>query len=207
MTKENIAGKIIKQDPDFPESNHNSEQDSLHQIIAGCREYDIHSQERLYKKFYGYALGIALAYCPTREDALEVVNDSFLKVFKRIKTFRTSENFKPWFRQVVVNTAIDKARANKRFNQHVEIVETRQASPVDIESELYAKQIYNLLNELPELLRFVFNMYEIEGYSHKEISQKLEIAESSSRTYLTRAKTRLRELYRNLYLVRNDENT
>lgn len=175
-------------------------QKNLTEIIEGCRDYEEDSQEFLYKKFYGYALGVALTYCSKRPDAVEVVNDSFMKVFRNIKTYDISEPFKPWLRKIVVNTSIDKARANKRFNNHMEIDAIRPASSVDVESELNAKQIYRLLNELPELLRFVFNMYEIEGYSHREIAEKLGIAESSSRTYLTRAKAQLRELYRNLFM-------
>lgn len=182
---------------DNEEGNNNND---LAEIITGCRDYHESSQERLYKKFYGYALSVALTYCPTREDAVEVVNDSFLKVFKHIKTYNPSEHFKPWFRKIVVNTAIDKARATKRFAYHSEFDDRIQMSSVDVEAELNAKQIYKLLNELPDLLRFVFNMYEIEGYSHREIAEKLDIVESSSRTYLTRAKNRLRYLYRTNFM-------
>lgn len=175
------------------------EQRILAEIIDGCRANKSSSQEKLYKKFYGYALAVALTYCCTREDAVEVVNDSFIKVFKNIRTFISSEPFRPWLRKIVVHTSIDKIRANKKFHHHVEAEDMQQASRVDIESDLTAKQMYALLNELPDLLRLVFNMYEIEGYSHREIAARLEIAESSSRTYLTRAKARLRHLYRKFF--------
>lgn len=172
-----------------------SEEKKLTQIIIGCRENSPESQKKLYKKFYGYALAVALTYCTTKDDADEVVNDCFMKVFDHIKSFDTSRPFKPWLRRIVVNTSIDKARANRRFRDHVDIETSTQASHHDVEADLNAKQIYKMLNRLPELLRFVFNMYEIEGYSHKEIAEKLDIAESSSRTYLTRAKSQLREIY------------
>lgn len=177
-----------------------SEQKKLEKIIGGCRNYEPERQEELYKKFYGYVLGVALTYCATRADADEVVNDSFMKVFENIESFDLSRPFKPWLRTIVVNTSIDKARAYKRFKNQVEIDEIQPASSVDLEAELHAKQIYKLLNKLPELLRFVFNMYEIEGYSHREIAGKLEIAESSSRTYLTRAKAELRQLYKKEFM-------
>lgn len=177
-----------------------SEIKKIEKIIGGCRNYKPDSQEELYKKFYGYALGVALTYCSTRADADEVVNDSFMKVFENIKTYDISKPFKPWLRTIVVNTSIDKARANKRFRNQMEIDEIQPVSSVDVESQLHAKQIYKLLNELPDLLRFVFNMYEIEGYSHREIAHKLEIAESSSRTYLTRAKAELRQLYKRHFM-------
>lgn len=172
-----------------------SEEKKFIQIITGCREENPDSQKKLYKKYYGYVLAVALTYCGARGDADEVANDCFMKVFDNIKSFDTSRPFKPWLRRIVVNTSIDKARSNKRFRNHVEIENNTQHSHHDIESELNAKQIHSMLNKLPELLRFVFNMYEIEGYSHREIADKLGIAESSSRTYLTRAKSQLREIY------------
>ena len=172
-----------------------SEEKKLTQIIVGCRENDPDSQKKLYKKYYGYVMAVALTYCAARDDADEVVNDCFMKVFDHIKSFDTSRPFKPWLRRIAVNTSIDKARANKRFRNHVGIENNPQVSQYDVESDLNAKQIYKMLNRLPELLRFVFNMYEIEGYSHREIAEKLDIAESSSRTYLARAKSQLREIY------------
>lgn len=199
--RKNIACKIFNiQSPASSAKPEKQNRFDLDQIIEGCRRSEEESQERLYKKFYGYALGVALAYCGTRADAVEVVNDSFMKVFKYISSYKRSEPFKPWLRKIVVNTAIDKERSVKKFRQHAGLEEVPSSSPVDIEAELNAHQIYSLLNELSDLLRFVFNLYEIEGYSHKEIAEKLDIAESSSRTYLTRAKNQLRELYRQNFM-------
>jgi RNA polymerase sigma factor (sigma-70 family) len=201
LAKKNIAGKIPwNKDTLLPDNVEEEEQCELAEIIHGCRENNPSSQERLYKKFYGYAMGVALTYCSAKEDADEVVNDSFIKVFRHINTYMRTEPFIPWLRKIVVNTSIDKSRSNKRFNHVADLDETGQLSEVDIHAELNAKQIYKLLNELPDLLRFVFNMYEIEGYSHKEIAKRLAIAESSSRTYLTRAKYQLRQLYKNLFM-------
>lgn len=198
--KKNIAGKISdNQVPTTSGRMNTSDHGHLDEIIHGCRERNVDSQERLYKKFYGYAMGVALTYCSSKDDAVEVVNDSFMKVFKNIKMYDLSKPFKPWFRKIVVNTSIDKARANKRFQNQVQLDDICPSSSVDIEADLNAKQIYKLLNELPDLLRFVFNMYEIEGYSHREIADRLDIAESSARTYLTRAKAQLRDLYKNLF--------
>lgn len=200
--KKNIAGKIYRKDGTTPHFGSVSDSDryAFSEIINGCREYIPSSQEKLYKKYYGYAVGVALTYCSKREDAVEVVNDSFIKVFKHIKTYNPSEPFKPWLRRILINTSIDKARSNKRFDYHIEIDDAEQISATDIEAELNAKQIYTLLNELPDLLRYVFNMYEVEGYSHREIAERLLIAESSSRTYLVRAKNQLRELYQNFFM-------
>ena len=200
MTEEDIAGRVFGVNGSACAKEADAEEKGrFKEIIDGCRANEPSSQEKLYKQFYGYALAVALAYCYSREDAVEVVNDSFIKVFRNIRTFVSTEPFRPWLRKIVVNTSIDRIRANKKYRNHVEDEDLQHVSRVDIESELTAKQMYALLNELPDLLRFVFNMYEIEGYSHREIADRLEIAESSSRTYLTRAKTRLRHLYGKLF--------
>lgn len=94
--KNNLTEKIFKKrDTISPIRVVDSEQDTLKKIIEGCRNYEQENQEELYKKFYGYALGVALTYCTTKADADEVVNDSFMKVFKNIKTYKTQKPFKP----------------------------------------------------------------------------------------------------------------
>lgn len=167
-------------------------------LMEGCRSGDRQCQERLYKRFYGYAMAVALAYSKEREDAIEVVNDSFMKVFDKADTFVTSDPFKPWLRRIVIHTAIDQGRRMKRFQATSldQVAEPETPRPA-IDSTLHAREILSLLHGLTESQRFVFNMYEIEGYSHREIARKLGIAESSSRTYLVRARERLKELYRN----------
>lgn len=199
--KKNIAGKIYRNKERPQPDNYGEKTHFLADLIAGCRKQQEASQETLYKRYYGYVLSIALTYCPEKEDALEVTNDSFMKVFKHIHSYSSSQPFKPWLRRIVVNTSIDRARSARKFRSNVDIGQAEPVSaPSDIEAELNARQIYTLLNELPDLLRFVFNMYEIEGYTHHEIAQKLGIAESSSRAYLTRAKARLRHLYQNFFM-------
>lgn len=173
--------------------------DSLIEILAGCRSNDADSQEKLYKQFYGYALAVAFKYCSTKEDAVEAVNDSFIKVFDKIDTFDFSRPFKPWLRKIVINTSIDKIRAMSKYNNQTGLKDYHQNVNGNAESELTVKQIYRLINRLPVLHKFVFNLYEIEGYSHSEIAEMLNIRESSSRTYLTRAKATLRKLYNQLF--------
>lgn len=192
----------MEKGPDCTGEVGESEHYALKEIIDGCCDNRSSCQERLYKMFYGYALAVALEYCYNREDAVEVVNDSFIKVFKNIGSFVTSKPFKPWLRRIVVNTSIDKVRAKKRFQRHLKIEEEIEnvSRPVTVESDLTVKQIHDLLHELSDVQRYVFNLYELEGYSHQEIANKLDIAESSSRTYLTRAKSKLRVLYKKLFV-------
>jgi RNA polymerase sigma-70 factor (ECF subfamily) len=153
------------------------------------------SQEILYKKFFGYALSVALMYHRQRSDAIEVVNDSFVKVFSKIEKYDTSKPFMGWLRKIVINTSIDNFRRNNK--KHLFIEAEKQIIPDEtpnVISQLSAQDIIGLLNLLPNFHRTVFCLYEIDGFSHEEIAEKLNIPISSSRVYLTRAKKQLREL-------------
>ncbi|MDQ7948368.1 MAG: RNA polymerase sigma factor [Pedobacter sp.] len=167
----------------------------LSQLVSDCKTGNLQAQERLYKHFYGYGLGIAMRYLMNRDDAMEVVNDSFIKAFKALGTFKEDADFKPWFRKILVNTALDHKRKNMRFNQAIEMVDTEiQTTYTSGVENLQAKDILDLLKHLNETQHLVFNLYEIDGYSHKEISTLLNMPESSSRTYLSRAKQVLQSL-------------
>jgi RNA polymerase sigma-70 factor (ECF subfamily) len=165
------------------------------ELIQKCKAGNLKDLEKLYKHFYGYAMGVGFRYLADREDVLEVVNDAFIKVFKSIHTYNTTMSFKPWLRKVVVNTALDRYRKNQR---QVEMVGLEKANEITGRTfqtdDLTVKEILKLLDALPELQRVVFNMYEIDGYSHEEIGTMLNIPASSSRVYLARAKEKLRSV-------------
>jgi RNA polymerase sigma factor (sigma-70 family) len=168
---------------------------NLDEIISSCRTGNIQAQELLYKQFYGYALGVSMRYLFNKDDALEAANDSFIKVYKNIGSFREGADFKAWFRKILVNTSLDYKRKNMRFNQAIELTDTAiQTTYVSGIEKLSAKDILNLMKNLNEQQHLIFNLYEIDGYSHKEIAEKLNIPESSSRTYLSRAKQILQNL-------------
>ncbi len=164
-------------------------------LLKGCIRQKPKAQEKLYKSFYGYAMSIALSYAGSPDEAADILNEAFLKVFKHIKKYKPESAFKSWLRRIVVNTAIDHYRSNKRFQANVEIeqagAQEYEASVID---QLNAQDILSLLQELPENYRITFMLYEIEGYSHEEIGERLSVSESTSRSNLTRAKKKLREL-------------
>jgi len=191
----------------LPIHQNRNEQDHklISTLIKGCKQYDPDSQEMLYKKYYGYAMAIALKYCSKKDDANEVVNDSFMKVFENIQSFEISRPFKPWLRRIIINTSIDKTRKLKRHSNHMEFEDEHGDVKINGETELTVKQIYRLINRLSTMHKFVFNLYEIEGYSHSEIAEMLDIGESSSRTYLFRAKRELRQLYQTYFLENHEE--
>ena len=172
------------------------DKDELEIIIKGCIRKIDKSQEMLYKKFFGYALSVAMIYNNRRDEAIEIVNDTFIKVFSEIGKYDPSLPFKGWLRKIVINTSIDRYRKrNKGHNLlEAEAFHVPDETP-GIISHLTAQDILTLLNGLPETHKMVFQLYEIEGYSHERISEMLAIPESSSRTYLTRAKKKLRELF------------
>ncbi|MGZ3872297.1 MAG: RNA polymerase sigma factor [Mucilaginibacter sp.] len=167
------------------------------EIISNCKTGSLKYQELLYKQFYGYAMGISLRYSINRDDALEVVNDAFIKVFNNIKNYDAGKSFKAWLRTIVVNTAIDRRRKDLKFQLHVEIDHALPVgnSTTAIEN-LNVQDILKLMQQLPPTQLAIFNLYEIDGYSHDEIAKLLAMPESSSRVYLSRAKEKLRNLLR-----------
>jgi len=173
------------------------------EIIAGLRARDERIQERIYVHYWGYLMGISTRYFKDRNLAKEVVNDSFIKAFKTMYDFKQDgtledfqKTFKSWLAKITVRTSLDKIRSNKSILTYVEEYEETGSRQVEIEEKLFVEDILKLLYDLPDLHRTVFNLYEIEGYSHDEIAVLLTIPVSSSRTYLTRAKQKLRELYK-----------
>lgn len=176
---------------------------AFEEVLAGCLKQDNKCKEMVYKSFYGYLIAVILRYVKERADAEELVNDSFIKIFKNIHTFRHPADpeqlqnaFRAWSAKISARTAIDHLRSRKTFLNVDDIPEDKhQASSETAITELNVQDIMKLINALPDTHRIIFNMYEIEGYSHDEIAKTLEIPVSSSRVYLTRAKNKLRQLY------------
>lgn len=178
---------------------------SFEEILKGCIKNDNSCKEMMYKSFYGYLMGIILRYTKNISDSEELVNDSFIKIFKNVGNFKApkkpeelQKTFKGWIAQIASRTAIDKLRSNKAQFYVDDLGEDEHpVTQVSIASDLHVNDILNLLNHLPDTQRLVFNLYEIEGFAHDEISKLLTIPENSSRVYLTRAKNKLRTLYQN----------
>lgn len=170
--------------------------DSLeYTLIKGCKKGKKGYEEMLYKHFYGYAFTISRLNTYSRDEAVDIMNDSFIKVFSTINRFDLDRSFKAWIRKIIINTAIDNYRKNKKY---VSILDVDEFDPPEVSeriiSDLTAEEILKLLDQLPEAHRIVFSLYEIQGFSHKEIAEKLDIKTSSSRTFLTRAKRKLKIL-------------
>lgn len=173
--------------------------DSEQKLIENCKNKStIQAKEALYRHYYNYAMSISLRYTYSKNEAVMIVNDSFMKIFDMIGSYDQSYSFKSWLRKIVINTAIDKYRRDKTYLEKIEYVPLGNFTDnyEDIISELTVEDILSLLNELSEMQRLIFNLSEIEGYSHEEIGKKLEIAAGTSRSYLFRAKVRLKVLFK-----------
>jgi len=166
------------------------------EIISQCKTGSLKYQELLYRQFYSYAMGIGLRYSLNRDDALEVVNDAFIKVFNSINNFNSDKPFKAWLRTIIVNTAIDRRRKDLKFQLNVDIENTNPPINANAIDDLHAQDIIKMMSVLPSVQLTIFNLYEIDGYSHDEIAVLLAIPVSSSRVYLSRAKEKLRSILR-----------
>jgi RNA polymerase sigma factor (sigma-70 family) len=173
-------------------------------LIQEAKNGDRKSIELLYKQFYGYAMSVALRYSNSRDEACEIINDSFMKAFDKLDQYDPQNSFKGWLRRILINTSIDYYRKNSK---HVALMDIEKADAETLEADaidrLSVEDILGALRDLPDILRIIFNMYEIEGYSHNEISEQLGIPSSTSRTYLARAKKKLREKIQELNQIKN----
>lgn len=176
------------------QSNHiNSEND----LIKGSIEGDRRLQEELYNRFSAKMYAVCLRYASNAEEAQDILQDGFIKVFKKLDSFRGDGSFEGWVRRIFVNTAIEYFRRKKYVQPVTEKEEnTIEGKYVSVLDELAEKDILELVTQLSPGYRTVFNMYVVEGYSHKEIGDMLGISEGTSKSQLSRAKTILQELVR-----------
>ena len=174
-------------------------QPPLEGLLTGCRNNDRRSQKELYDRFYGYGLAVASPYCSHTDEAREVLNDAFLKVFANIRNYDPERPFTTWLRTIVVRTAINRYHSRLREPGWCDLDEALffQATGVDedeILGRFSAEELLRLLQNLPPSYRLAINLYAIEGYSHAEIADLLGISVGASKSNLFKARARLREL-------------
>jgi RNA polymerase sigma factor (sigma-70 family) len=169
--------------------------EDLNRLLAECRTNNRTAQGLLYKSFYAYSMSVCLRYVGDREEARQVLNDGFVKVFKKLEQYREDISFKGWLRRILINTAIDHYRSNKLKIQEVDL-EFAYDGVLDPEYHqvLDYEHLLVMVQKLPPAYQVVFNMYAIDGYSHDEISRILGIAEGTSKSNLSRARVKLQEM-------------
>jgi len=167
----------------------------LDRLLARCLKNDRRSQEALYNRFYGYALSVALPYCAHEEEAREVLNDAFLKVFTTLYRYDPTYAFATWLRTIVVRTAINRYKSRQREIVFLDLTESLDI-PVedDFLSKLAAEDLLLQIQKLPPAYRLTLNLFALEGYTHAEIAETLGISVGTSKSNLSKAKTKLKQL-------------
>src|SRR5690349_8489401 len=162
-------------------------------ILKGCLKNDAAAQRELYNRYSPKMLAVCYRFAHNREDAEDMLQEGFIKVFMQIHTFENKGAFEGWIRRIIVHTCINLLKKNKRFNESLDL---EHASSLHVKEEtlpsiMQAKQVIECIRLLPIGYRTVLNLYAIEGYSHKEIAEMLDIEESTSRSQYTRSKNML----------------
>jgi RNA polymerase sigma factor (sigma-70 family) len=165
-------------------------------LLQGCRENNAVAQKELYQKYSSKMLAVCYRYSQNREDAEDMLQEGFIKVFSQIHTFESRGALEGWIRRITVHTCINILKKNKRFNESVDLIHanTLQIKEDAIPSIMQAKEVVECIRLLPVGYRTVLNLYAIEGFSHKEIAKMLDIEESTSRSQYTRAKAMLEDV-------------
>ena len=165
-------------------------------ILQGCLKNEAAAQRELYNRYSPKMLAVCYRFAHNREDAEDMLQEGFIKVFSQMHTFQNKGAFEGWIRRIIVHTCINNLKKNKRFNESLDIVHANgiQVREESVPSIVQAKQIVECIRILPIGYRTVLNLYAIEGYSHKEISDMLDIEESTSRSQYTRAKQMLEDI-------------
>ncbi|MCB0643093.1 MAG: RNA polymerase sigma factor [Phaeodactylibacter sp.] len=165
------------------------------ELINGCKEGDRLAQKYLYERYFGRVLGISMRYTGNKEEAVEVLNLAFLKVFENIGQFKSKGSLGGWIAKIVFNTSIDFVRSQVTYRKVMDF-NTEQEVPIqnDALDNLAVEDIFQFIQQLPAANRTVFCMYVIDGYKHQEIAEQLEISEGTSKWYLSEARKQLRHL-------------
>lgn len=168
------------------------EEEIVKGCLAGKREY----QKKLYQLYAGKMLFVCMRYTKNREEAEDVMQDAFIKVFRSLASFKFQGSFEGWVRRIMVHTAIEYLRKKKHATvfDDVEDIIHQPESETDATGKLNEKELLRMIHYLPDGYRTVFNMYVIEGYSHKEIAGMLQISEGTSKSQLSKAKNHLKGL-------------
>jgi RNA polymerase sigma factor (sigma-70 family) len=170
------------------------------ELINGCIQNSRQAQEQLYKQFYGPMTSICLRYTRNQEDAIEVLHNGLLKVYKNMHTYDAGKaSLYTWIRKIIVNTAIDFIRQREKFYTTIELEKAEEpAIEADAVQRMSSQELLQLVRQLSPATQGVFNLYVIEGYNHREIGNLLGISEGTSKWHLSEARKQLQRLLQTL---------
>ena len=165
------------------------------EFIEACVRNERWAQKRLYEEHYSQMMGVCLRYARNEHDALDILQEGFIKVFRNIAKYQPGTTLIAWIRRIMVNTAIDYYRKNiRRRTEDLDTAYDLKSMDADAISQCSEKEILEAVQQLTPAYRVVFNLYVIEGYSHREIAELMEITESTSRSNLVKSRMKLRAI-------------
>jgi len=162
-------------------------------LVSACIRKERWAQKLLYEDHYSKMMAVCLRYASSSDDAMDILHEGFIKVFRHIAKYQPGTSLSAWIRKIMVNTAIDYYRKNiRRRTEDIEQAYDLGASEADAISQCSEQEILEAIQQLSPAYRTVFNLYVVEGYSHKEIADILDITESTSRSNLVKARMKLK---------------
>ncbi|MEI8278556.1 MAG: sigma-70 family RNA polymerase sigma factor [Bacteroidota bacterium] len=176
---------------------------SEQEIIAGCRSKNRAFQEHLYKTYYSMFLKVCARYAKDMEDAEQLLNDGFMKIFVHIEKFSNQGSFEGWMRRIMVNTCLDYLRSS--YVKEAKLMQAKgvpaEESPIAINSDVLEsiefKELVKVIQLLPVMTRTVFNLYVFDGYTHAQVADLVHISEKTSQWHVHHARTLLQKKLKN----------
>ncbi len=167
------------------------------ELISACARKEPNAQKQLFNQYAGKMLGVCARYCPNMEDAKDALHEGYIKIFKQIDRFNGKAKLETWMTRIMINTAIDHFKHSIKFKEYDQKArESDEYSYIEFndKKEVKMSDLHAVINKLPDGYRVIFNLYAIEGYSHKEIAQELGISVGTSKSQLARARKQLQRL-------------
>ncbi|MEL7145326.1 MAG: sigma-70 family RNA polymerase sigma factor [Bacteroidota bacterium] len=172
-----------------------TENSSESDLLEGCKARHRLAQKQLYKRFYSQMLGICMRYTKNKEEAVEVLNDSFLKVFQGIDQYNGSGALGAWVAKIVFYTAIDAVRRHQNYKKNIDLESTYESEVAsDVIDQLSAGELMSCIQRVTPASQAVFSLFAVEGYSHKEIAEMLQISVGTSKWHLANARKELKAM-------------
>ena len=170
------------------------------ELIQGCIAKHRLAQKYLYQRYYGQMLGVTMRYTQNRDEANEILNRAFLRVFKYVHKYKDQGNLKGWISKIVLNTALDHVRKSANYKSRINYNAVADETVMnDAIEHLEIEEMYKLIQNLKPQTQAVFSLYTIDGFKHREIAEKLSISEGTSKWHLSMAKKELKALIKKVY--------
>jgi len=183
-------------------------------LVEQCRDQNRHAQKELFDRYFNKMMTICLRYLKSEDDALEALNNAFLKIFAKINQYKSEGSLEAWIKRIVINSSIDFVRSNKSYRAN--FIQTSEfhlyGEPEDADVlpddkfdalDFSKEEIFEMVEELPPATRVVFNLYVVDEFSHQQISENLKISEGTSKWHLSNARKMLKEKINKAVILKN----